>query len=218
MKAAGTALAGVAGLAALSQVPGGGVSNAAQTPPQQTPASPPFQGTNSVEKLRVATCQFPVSANSAENAKYIGDFMRQAREAGAHLLHTSEACLSGYAGADFRSSEKYDWDTLRQETTGLRKLARELNLWLVLGSAHFLDGTAKPTNCLYLIDPEGKIADRHDKCFCTEGDQKRYSVGDLLVTRDIRGIRVGLAICYDICWPPPAGRPGGASYKSRWAL
>jgi len=127
--------------------------------------------------------------------------MGQAAAAGAHLLHTSEACLSGYAGIDFPSFEKYDWDALRLETTELRKLARNLNLWLVLGSAHFLDQKTKPTNCLYLIGPEGKLADRYDKCFCTEGDQKHYSAGDRLVTRDIRGVRVGLAICYDICWP-----------------
>ena len=74
-------------------------------------------------------------------------------------------------------------------------------MWLVLGSAHFLDENTKPTNCLYLIDPEGKIVDRYDKCFCTGGDQKYYSVGNRLVTRDIRGVKVGLAICYDICWP-----------------
>src|SRR5437660_1235030 len=51
---------------------------------------------------------------------------------------------------------------LRRETTALRRLAEELKLWLVLGSAHFLDQRTKPTNCLYLTDPEGKIADRYD--------------------------------------------------------
>ncbi len=121
--------------------------------------------------------------------------------AGAQLLHTSEACLSGYAGVDFRSFHDYNWDVLRKETAELRKLATQLKLWLVLGSAHFLDHATKPTNCLYLIDPDGKVADRYDKCFCTEGDQKHYSAGDRLVTRDIRGIKIGLAICYDICWP-----------------
>ena len=40
-----------------------------------------------------------------------------------------------------------------------------------------------------------------ERAFCTGGDQKHYSVGDRLVTRDIRGVRIGLAICYDICWP-----------------
>jgi deaminated glutathione amidase len=201
MKATGKALAGASVLTALSALPGTGASNSVQASAQASPNTPPGTGPNPKESLRIATCQFPVSAKPAENAKYIGDFMRQAHEAGAHLLHTSEACLSGYAGCDFRSFDNYDWNTLRQETAGLRKLAQELNLWLVLGSAHFLDATTKPTNCLYLIDPEGKIADRYDKCFCTGGDQKHYSAGDRLVTRDIRGVRVGLAICYDICWP-----------------
>jgi predicted amidohydrolase len=36
---------------------------------------------------------------------------------------------------------------------------------------------------------------------CTGGDQKHYSAGNRLVTHDIRGVRIGLAICYDICWP-----------------
>lgn len=201
MRTTGKALATVAGFTVLSQLSGGGVSEGAQAPAQPTPASPPDHDTNPREILRVATCQFPVSGNPAENAKFIRDFMGQAAGAGAHLLHTSEACLSGYAGIDFPSFEKYDWDALRQETTELRKLAKNLNLWLVLGSAHFLDQKTKPANCLYLIEPEGKLADRYDKCFCTEGDQRHYSVGERLVTRDIRGVRVGLAICYDICWP-----------------
>jgi len=201
MKATGKALAGATVLATLPQLSGGGASNSVEASPQHSPVIPPGTGPSLKETLRIATCQFPVSGNPVENAKYIHDFLRQAADARAHLLHTSEACLSGYAGIDVRSFEEYDWDVLRRETTALRKLARELNLWLVLGSAHFLDLKTKPTNCLYLIDPEGKLADRYDKCFCTEGDQKHYSVGNRLVTHDIRGVRIGLAICYDICWP-----------------
>jgi deaminated glutathione amidase len=190
MKAAGKALAGATVLAALPRLAPGAASDSA-----------PDQGTKPGATLRIATCQFPVSGNPAENAKYIRGFLRQAAEAGAHLLHTSEACLSGYAGIDFRSFADYDWATLREVTTGLRDLAKDLKLWLVLGSAHFLDPATKPTNCLYLIDLDGRITDRYDKCFCTGGDQKHYSVGDRLVTRDIRGVKIGLAICYDICWP-----------------
>ncbi|MHC1763078.1 MAG: carbon-nitrogen hydrolase family protein [Verrucomicrobiia bacterium] len=194
--------AGVAGLAALSQLPNGRDSNAAQVRSvQSATGNAPGHDAEHGQKLRIATAQFPVSGNPVENAKYIRDFMRNAAEGGAHLLHTSEACLSGYAGIDVPSADHYDWDAIRKETTGLRKLAKDLNLWLVLGSAHFLGEKTKPTNCLYLIDPEGRIADRYDKCFCTGGDQKHYSVGDRLVTRDIRRVRIGLAICYDICWP-----------------
>ena len=201
MKVTGTALAGVVTLAALSQLTDAGASNSAQAPPKPSLANAPDQNASTKARLRIATCQFPVSGDPAENAKYIRSFMEQAAEGGAHLLHTSEACLSGYPGTDLVSFENYDWAALRGATSGLRESARNLKLWLVLGSAHFLDATTKPTNCLYLIDPEGRITDRYDKCFCTEGDQKHYSAGDRLVTQDIRGVRIGLAICYDICWP-----------------
>jgi deaminated glutathione amidase len=197
-KATSKAVAGLVGLAGLPSV---SASAFEASPPQTIPAGQPGQDTNPTAKLRIATCQFPVSGNSAENAEYIRNFMRQAATEGAHLLHTSEASLSGYAGVDFPTFEKYDWDALRVETAKLRALARELKMWLVLGSGHFLDENTKPTNCLYLIAPAGEIVDRYDKCFCTEGDQKHYSAGNRLVTGDIRGVKIGLAICYDICWP-----------------
>jgi len=154
-----------------------------------------------MKKLRVASCQFPVSGEVAANARYVRRYMKKAAEAGANLLHTSEACLSGYAGSDFGTFEGYDWTLLRSETSGLRELAAELGIWLVLGSAHFLAKGTKPTNCLYVIDPSGRIADRYDKCMCTHGDQSVYSAGRRLVTRTIEGVKVGLAICYDICYP-----------------
>jgi deaminated glutathione amidase len=176
-------------------------SGSATVEAEKAPSEAAGEDDNPGEKLRVATCQFPVSGHPAENAAFIGDFMHRASQAEAHLLHTSEACLSGYAGVDVPDFENYDWDGLRKETAKLRELAKELRLWLVLGSAHFLAPKTKPTNCLYLIDREGHIVDRYDKCFCTAGDQKSYSAGNRLVTHDIRGVRIGLAICYDICWP-----------------
>ena len=198
----GEALAGVAGFNALSSLSAAAESsNIAGTPSAQSAPADPKSG----ERLRIATCQFPVSGSPAETAKYISDFMHQAAKQGAHLLHTSEASLSGYPGCDLPSFEKYDWDALRKETAVLRALARELRMWLVLGSSHFLDANTKPTDCQYLIDPEGKIVNRYDKCFLTGsltgGDQKHYSAGNRLVTHDIRGVRVGLAICYDVQWP-----------------
>jgi predicted amidohydrolase len=120
---------------------------------------------------------------------------------GSHILHTSEACLSGYAGADFKSFDGFDWDILREETSRCRSLASALGIWLILGSAHFLHKKTKPTNCLYVIDPTGAIVDRYDKCMCTKGDQRAYSAGNRLVTRAIQGVRIGFAICYDVCYP-----------------
>lgn len=199
VSATGKALAGLVGLAALQSLS----DNAVEAQPQlsSVPAGQPNRNSNATEKLRVATCQFPVSANPVENAKYVRSFMHQAAGEGAHLLHTSEASLSGYAGCDFPTFKGYNWDALRKETAELRALAKELNMWLVLGSAHFLDENTKPTNCVYLIDPAGKIVDRYDKSFCTTRDQEHYSAGDRLVIRDIRGVKIGLAICFDLAWP-----------------
>ena len=154
-----------------------------------------------MDKLRVASCQFPVTENVGRNARHIRRYMKRAADAGAHVLHTSECCLSGYAGTDFESFNGYDWAQLREETAQLRNLASQLDLWLILGSAHFLDAATKPTNCLYIVDPQGGIANRYDKSMCTPGDQKAYSAGNRLVTETIRGIKVGFAICYDICYP-----------------
>lgn len=198
LKLAGNGVAKMAALAAFAQI-AGGASGATPQEPGTSTENPPRKRPR--EKLRIATCQFPVSANIASNAAHIGGFMRKAAEAGAHLLHTSEASLSGYAGSDHPSFDGYDWKSLRKETDALRKLATELKLWLVLGSAHYLDEKTKPTNCLYLINPQGGIVDRYDKCMCTPEDQKHYSAGNRLVTHEIQNVRIGLAICFDICWP-----------------
>jgi predicted amidohydrolase len=198
IKTAGKALAGAAGLNALPSLAGAaGLPNTAEAPAPQSDAAEAKPSGN----LRIASCQFPVSGSPAENAKYVWDFMHKAHAEGAHLLHTSEASLSGYPGTDLPSFENYNWDKLRQETTNLRALARELKMWLALGSSHFLDGNTKPTDCIYLIDPEGRIVDRYDKCFLTEGDKKYYSAGNRLVAHEVRGVKIGLAVCYDVCWP-----------------
>ncbi len=153
------------------------------------------------DKLRIASCQFPVTADVAANARYLARFLQRAADAGADLLHTSEACLSGYAGIDYGSFVGFDWDGLRRETARLRELAAARRVWLVLGSAHFLDATTKPTNCLYLIGPDGRIVDRYDKCMCTKGDQNHYAAGQRLVTHTLKEVTFGLAICYDVCYP-----------------
>lgn len=154
-----------------------------------------------MKTLTVASCQFPVTGDIRKNSKYIRSYLKKAAAGGAHLLHTSEACLSGYAGPDIGSFDDFNWELLRSETAGLRDASASLGMWLILGSAHFLDEKTKPTNCLYVIDPDGRIVDRYDKCMCTVGDQKAYSAGNRLVSLEINGIQVGFAICYDVCYP-----------------
>ena len=151
--------------------------------------------------LEVATCQFHVSGNIDENAKYVEDFIKQAADNEADIVHFSEAALSGYARVDVPDFDNYDWNKLRARTREIMGLAREHNIWVVLGSAHYLCPEEKPTNCLYVISNEGKIVDRYDKSMCTGGDLMAYTPGNHLVTIDLKGVRCGFLICYDSCFP-----------------
>ena len=54
--------------------------------------------------LKVATCQFPVSADAGQNAGWITRQMREAARQGARVAHFPEGALSGYAGTASRRS------------------------------------------------------------------------------------------------------------------
>jgi predicted amidohydrolase len=151
--------------------------------------SPPPQG-----KLQVATCQFPVCGDIRANADSIRRQMREARRHGADLVHFPECALSGYAGEDVPSSADLDWELLHKETDSILALAKELGVWVVLGSNHRLSGDHKPHDSLYLIDSQGKIVERYDERFCTETDLRYYSPGDHFVTFDLNGVKCGLLI------------------------
>jgi len=126
--------------------------------------------------------------------------MRAAARRGAQIVHFSEAALSGYAGAQFAAFDGYPWATLADQTARIRDLAAELRLWTLLGSTH-PRRRGKPLNCLYLIDPAGRIAKRYDKCFLMPRDRLYYSPGSRLVTHTLGGIRFGLLICFDFRFP-----------------
>ena len=152
-------------------------------------------------KLRIASCQFPVSASIDENYKWIKSQLIEAKLKKADVVHFPECALSGYPGTDMRTMVDFDWEKLNKATDSIMILAREMGLWIVLGSMHQLSGNNKPHNSLYLINPEGLIIDRYDKRFCTSGDLDYFTPGDHLVNFEINGVQCGLLICYDVRFP-----------------
>ena len=152
-------------------------------------------------RLRVATCQFPVGAAVSANAEWIRKQMHEAKRLEADVAHFPEVALSGYAGVDHKSLEGFDWEAQRVEFETILTLARSLRIWVILGAAHQLTGANNPHNSLYVIDEEGRVADRYDKRFCTGGDLRHSSPGDHFVTFSVKNVRCGLLICYDIRFP-----------------
>jgi predicted amidohydrolase len=160
--------------------------------------------------LKIATCQFAVGRSIKRNARCICAFLHKAKKAKADIVQFSECALSGYVGTDFPNFDGYDWDLLREETEKVVSLAGKLGLWIVLGSTHRLipgnniRGQAKPGkpyNSLYLINPKGKIVDRYDKRFCTNGDLRRLTPGSRFVNFTINGVKCSLLICFDARFP-----------------
>lgn len=157
-------------------------------------------------RLVLATCQFPVEADPDRNFRAVARQLRAARDRGAHLVHFSEACLSGYLGVELKSARQVDWERVRARLEDVRDLARRLRLWVVIGCNHRLTGRHRPHNSLYVIDATGRLVDRYDKMFCTgsdanSGDLAHYSPGEAFVTFDLRGVRCGLLICHDFRYP-----------------
>jgi predicted amidohydrolase len=153
------------------------------------------------EKLKVATCQFPVTGDLHRNAGYIQKFIREAARNKADIVHFSEAALTGYPPGDIPSFDAYDWEALRAETHEIMSLAEEHHIWVVLGSAHYLDEHEKPMNCLYIISSEGKIVGRYDKSMLTRGDADHYTAGNHIEVVELKGYKMGFLICYDSCYP-----------------
>ena len=151
--------------------------------------------------LKIATCQFAVGASVKRNSRAICELLRKAKKAKADIVHFSECALSGYVGTDFPNFDGYDWELLKAETQKIMSLAAELDLWVVLGSTHKLTEPNKPHNSLYLINPKGKVVDRYDKRFCTPGDLRRLTPGDMFVYFTINGVKCSLLICFDLRFP-----------------
>ena len=152
-------------------------------------------------KIRIASCQFPVSADIKENYRWIERQIIEAKLKKADIVHFPECALSGYLGSEMNSLDNFNWNGLFSATDSVMALAKELKIWVILGSMHRLSDGNKPHNSLYLINSEGEIADRYDKRFCTGSDLKYFSPGDHFVTFNINGVNCGLLICYDIRFP-----------------
>jgi len=151
--------------------------------------------------LRIATCQFAVSRSIRRNGRIIRQFLDKAHQAAVHLVHFPECALSGYVGDDFPSFDRFDWNLLEQETRAILSLAGRLRLWVVLGTTHRLTEPNKPHNSLYLINPDGRIADRYDKRFCTPRDLQFFTPGNRFVFFTINAVKCALLICFDVRFP-----------------
>jgi predicted amidohydrolase len=94
--------------------------------------------------------------------------------------------------------------------TQFRFLARELGIWLHIGSLALLGEGGKPINRSLLISPEGRIAARYDKIHMFDVDlpggetyreSANYQAGREAVVATLPWGQLGMTICYDLRFP-----------------
>ena len=155
--------------------------------------------------VTIALAQTPVSVNVPDNLLHIKAMMRKARAAGADLVQFTEGALSGYGRKVLTPFEQWsseNWEELRRASDEIAQLASELQLWVLLGSVHPLEGGRRPHNCLYLIGPDGTVRTRYDKRFCSHAELGGwYTPGAEPIVFEINGVRFGCAICLELRFP-----------------
>lgn len=89
-------------------------------------------------------------------------------------------------------------------------LARELGIWLHIGSMAILLGNGKIANRAFLFNPAGEIEARFDKIHMfdvelpggeTYRESKNYQAGDRAVLAELPWGTLGLTVCYDLRFP-----------------
>jgi predicted amidohydrolase len=92
----------------------------------------------------------------------------------------------------------------------LREVARQLGIYIHIGSLAIKASSEKAVNRSFLIDRKGNVAARYDKIHMFDVDlaggesyreSNNYRSGELAVIADLPWGRLGLTVCYDLRFP-----------------
>ncbi|MPS27275.1 MAG: carbon-nitrogen hydrolase family protein [Alcaligenaceae bacterium] len=156
---------------------------------------------------RVALAQVRPGPDLDRNLDDLADMAMRARRDGAQWLLLPEyaAMLHG-SGQAMRAAA----DRAGEVEAAVRGLARDLGMWVLLGSLVVPDGPRRMVNRSLLFDAEGRLAARYDKLHLFDAtlpdgrtirESSAYAAGDEAVAVDTPWGRVGLSICYDLRFP-----------------
>ncbi len=135
--------------------------------------------------------------------------IRQARQKGADYVLTPE--MSNIL--EIKRDRLFAAITAEEADPSLarfRELARELRVFLHIGSLAIKLSPERAANRSFLIDRFGEIVARYDKIHMFDVDlaggesyreSRNYRPGEMAVTADLPWGRLGLTICYDLRFP-----------------
>lgn len=160
-------------------------------------------------RFRAALVQLRAGRSIAVNLDSAEALIRRAGRGGAAYVQTPEntALMELEAERILAQAQPEDESV---PLARLRALARELGIWLHVGSLAIRLDPERVASRSFLITPEGEIAARYDKLHMFDvdlagGESYReshyYCPGNTAVLADLPFGRLGLSICYDLRFP-----------------
>ena len=144
-------------------------------------------------------------ANMDTAARLIGE----AKSAGADYVQTPEMTNI----MEVRREQMFAAIVAEENDASLatfRELARQLAIYVHIGSLAVKVSPDKAANRSLLIDPQGEIVARYDKIHMFDVDlangesyreSRNYRAGELAAVADLPWGRLGLTVCYDLRFP-----------------
>ena len=158
--------------------------------------------------MKTALIQLNASDDPAENLPVTVKYVRQAAAEGASFILTPEVtnCVSTSRAHQNGVLQVEDAD---QTLAALRAEARDLGIWLLIGSLGLKtqDADGRFANRSFTINPQGNIVARYDKIHMfdvqvtpeeTFRESDGYRPGSEAVTVTTDFGTVGMTVCYDV--------------------
>ena len=166
--------------------------------------SEPMTGT-----FRVGLVQMRTGRDVERNVADAGSLIREAARQGAQYVQTPEiTTLMEMDRARLFAAVRPEEGNAA--IARFRALARELDMWLHVGSMAILLANGKIANRSFLISPAGEIEARCDKIHMFDvklpggesyRESKNYAAGDAAVVAELPWGTLGLTVCYDLRFP-----------------
>ncbi len=174
--------------------------------------------------FKVACVQTNSGLEMEPNLVAACELARAAGKAGAELIAQPEN-VNVMESDKARLKEKVRPEDQDIGLQTFRELARQIGVWLLLGSLVIKRSGDKMANRSFLLDADGAVVARYDKIHMFDVDlggaetyreSASYEPGDKAVLADLPWGRLGMTICYDLRFPHlyRSLARGGASFFS----
>jgi predicted amidohydrolase len=156
--------------------------------------------------FRAACVQLRTGLDVAENVAAASALIRDASAGGATFIATPEVTTLFEAESD-RLFAKVCTEEEDPSLVAFSSLARELAVWLLIGSMPVRVAERQCANRSFLIDPSGALRASYDKVHMFDVDlpngetyreSRNYRRGERAVVTELPWGKLGLSICYDL--------------------